>query len=157
MLDVPWSKLISGQRTGSRCKGTSNYYRFLSVPLRILSHYFCMRCNILWSQLRKFIRLRVNPAQWLVLCGKQSFINNKRKRSLIIPNGLKLFSLKKLPFRRSCWGNIMGRWTVWWVPHCGGITMQRISFTWGLSDGLTPYKYPAICALIRIRSKNQIK
>ena len=30
------------------------------------------------------------------------------------------------------------------MPHCGTITMQRISFTWGLSGGLTPYRYPAI-------------
>ena len=67
--------------------------------------------------------------------------------------------------------------TCWWLPHWGGITMQRISFTWmreyrvsdyikafqggkgvrspfqstgltwGLSGGETPYMYPAICVL----------
>lgn len=52
--------------------------------------------------------------------------------------------LPPLTLRYSCWGSWPGRCTVWCVPHCGTITMQRISFTWGLSGGLTPYRYPAI-------------
>ena len=35
--------------------------------------------------------------------------------------------------------------TAEWLPHCGGITIHRISFTIGLSGGDTPYMYPAIC------------
>lgn len=42
--------------------------------------------------------------------------------------------------RYSCCGSCPGRCTVWCVPHWGTITMHRISFTWGLSGGLTPYR-----------------
>lgn len=50
-------------------------------------------------------------------------------------------------FRKSCSGRADGRCTCWWVPHWGGIAIQRISLTWGLSGGLTPYKYPEIWVL----------
>jgi hypothetical protein len=49
-----------------------------------------------------------------------------------------------ISLRYWCCGNWLGKCTVWWVPHCGAMTMHRISFTWGLSGGLIPYKYPAI-------------
>lgn len=47
---------------------------------------------------------------------------------------------RRLTLRYSWLGRIFGRWTVWCVPHCGGNTIHLISFTWGLSGGLTPYK-----------------
>ena len=55
-----------------------------------------------------------------------------------------LYILSVFTLRYSCDGNVLGRCTVWCVPHCGGITIHRISFTCGLSGGLTPYRYPAI-------------
>ncbi len=58
----------------------------------------------------------------------------------------------KLAFKNSCVGSVLGRWTFWCVPHWGGSTTARISFTCGLSGGLTPYKYPAICNFLKLFS-----
>jgi len=64
---LPWCEFICCERTGARSKTACDNDSFLSIPRRIIRHYFGMCSYVLRRELRQFIGLRMYPTQWFHL------------------------------------------------------------------------------------------
>jgi hypothetical protein len=146
-------QLVRGQRHRAWRERTRDDNGLLAVPRRVIIHDLGMCRDVLRRQLRQFIRLRMNPAQrFHILVDKRTRTDVALGPFVFVfvvtvdvcdtrDSHRQVTSLvNELTLRYSCCGKRLGKCTVWCVPHCGGRTTQRISFTCGLSGGLTPYK-----------------
>jgi len=66
-MRIPWCKFICRQWTGPGRKTAGDDDSFLTIPWRIICHYFGMSSYVLWGQLWQLIWLRVYPTQWFHL------------------------------------------------------------------------------------------
>jgi len=66
-MRIPLCKFICRQWTGPVRKTACDDDIFLTIPWRIICHYFGMSSNVLWGQLWQLIWLCVYPTQWFHL------------------------------------------------------------------------------------------